>query len=140
MVLEVRAEVGWIVSHETPFFAGGGFRRNSDRPFGVWSHSLLSGVHRFDGGLYSSGACGQGPAARVQSRQESRGERASSGGRTRTRAEMRIGAAESSNSAAPIRLDALRVGSPCRRSAGSGGEDQREHSEIEQDDDGPEQD
>src|SRR5699024_852379 len=39
MVLEVRAEVGWIVSHETPFFAGGGCRRNSDRPFGVWSHS-----------------------------------------------------------------------------------------------------
>src|SRR5699024_11999854 len=106
----------------------------------VWSHSLLSGVHRFDGGREGSGACGQGPAARVQSRQESRRERASSGGRTRTRAEMRIGAAESSNSAAPIRLDGLRVVSPGSRAAGSGGEDQREHSEIEQDDDGPEQD
>src|SRR5699024_11948715 len=41
----------------------------------VWSHSLLSGVHGFDGGRYSSGACGQGPAARVQSRQERRRDR-----------------------------------------------------------------
>src|SRR5699024_1361811 len=83
--------------------------RNSDRPFGVWSHSLLSGVHRFDGGRYSSGACGQGPAARVQSRQESRRERASSGAWARTRAEMRVGAAEASDSATTIRLDGLRV-------------------------------
>src|SRR5699024_6555189 len=63
-------------------------------------------------GVAKAAASRRGHVARVGSRREAREERPPSGGRTRIRAEMRIGAAESSNSAAPIGLDRHRVGAP----------------------------